>query len=144
MPFARQFRRCWHNNIYLTPLRLPPPLYAVERGQGSRFCKKNCEIQPKVKPDGSEPKADGTLLTNKQRDALWGYAFIAPQMIGFFILIIVPLITIFVFSTEQRNLLTGIINPVGLDNYRTIFSERHPVQEGADQYAHLHGRDSCR
>ena len=60
-------------------------------------------------------------LDNQKRDTLWGYAFIAPQMIGFIIFIILPLITIFFFSTEQRNLLTGIVTPVGLDNFRTIF-----------------------
>lgn len=62
-------------------------------------------------------------LTNRQRETLWGYLFVAPQMIGFSILIVVPLITIFVFSTEQRNLLTGIITPVGLENFRTIFED---------------------
>ena len=60
-------------------------------------------------------------LDNQKRDTLWGYAFIAPQMIGFIIFIILPLITIFFFSTEQRNLLTGIVTPVGLGNFRTIF-----------------------
>lgn len=60
-------------------------------------------------------------LDNHTRDALWGYAFIAPQMIGFILFIILPLVTIFVFSTEERNLLSGAITPVGFDNFRTIF-----------------------
>lgn len=62
-------------------------------------------------------------LNNRTRDALWGYAFIAPQMIGFVIFIILPLVSILVFSTEERNLLTGSITPVGLENFRTIFEE---------------------
>lgn len=62
-------------------------------------------------------------LDNKTRDALWGYAFIAPQMIGFAIFIILPLVTIFVFSTQERNLLTGAVTQVGFENFRTIFED---------------------
>jgi multiple sugar transport system permease protein len=62
-------------------------------------------------------------LSNKQRETLWGYLFIAPQTIGFLLLIVVPLLTIFVFSTEDRNLLTGQVVPVGLENFRVIFQE---------------------
>lgn len=62
-------------------------------------------------------------VSNKQREALWGYLFIAPQTIGFLLLIVVPLLTIFVFSTEDRNLLTGEVVPVGLENFRVILQE---------------------
>lgn len=62
-------------------------------------------------------------LTNSQRETIWGYLFIAPQTIGFILLIVLPLITIFVFSTEERNLLTGVVVPVGFENFRTIFQE---------------------
>lgn len=57
-----------------------------------------------------------------RRDALWGYLFIMPQLLGFLIFVIGPLIAVVVFSTQDRNLLSGSVTPVGLDNYRTLFT----------------------
>lgn len=57
------------------------------------------------------------------RDAFWGYVFITPQMLGFLLFVIGPLVTVFVFSTQDRNLLTGIAKPIGLENYATIFGK---------------------
>ncbi len=65
-------------------------------------------------------------LTNRQRDTLWGYFFIAPQTLGFLVFILLPLIMIFVFSTQDRNLLTGQVIPVGFQNFRTIL-ENDPL-----------------
>jgi len=63
------------------------------------------------------------MTAQARRDALWGYLFITPQMLGFLLFVIGPLVAVFVFSTQDRNLLTGIVKPVGLDNYVTIFSK---------------------
>ena len=63
------------------------------------------------------------MTAQARRDALWGYLFIAPQMLGFLLFVIGPLVAVFVFSTQDRNLLTGIAKPVGFDNFVTIFSK---------------------
>lgn len=56
------------------------------------------------------------------RDALWGYAFITPQMLGFLFFVIGPLIAVFVFSTQDRSLLSGIAKPIDFQNYVKIFT----------------------
>lgn len=62
-------------------------------------------------------------LKLKQRDALFGYLFITPQVLGFLLLVLGPLLTVFVFSTQDRNLLSGTVENVGLENYRFMFNE---------------------
>lgn len=76
-------------------------------------------------PSSNIPHADRPALRrNGQaiRDALWGYAFITPQMLGFLLFVIGPLIAVFVFSTQDRNLLTGAVKPIDLQNYAKIFT----------------------
>lgn len=56
------------------------------------------------------------------KDDLLGYAFVAPQMLGFFIFVLGPLIAVFVYSLQTRNLLTGQASFVGFANYRNMVS----------------------
>ena len=63
----------------------------------------------------------GGKTSLKRRDALYGYLFIAPQMLGYFLFVLGPLLAVIVFSTQERNLLTGQITFVGLDNYLQMF-----------------------
>lgn len=58
-----------------------------------------------------------------RRDALYGYLFISPQVLGYFVFVLGPLLAIFVFSTQSWNLLTGETTFVGLDNYRTMLRD---------------------
>src|SRR6187549_2508970 len=60
-------------------------------------------------------------LSLAQKDELTGYLFVAPQMIGFFLFVLGPILAIFLFSTQERNLLTGVIDPVGFQNFQTMF-----------------------
>ncbi len=60
-------------------------------------------------------------LSYARRDELYGYLFIAPQMIGFLVFVIGPLIAVFIYSFQERNLLTGQATFVGLENYFTMF-----------------------
>lgn len=53
-------------------------------------------------------------------DALHGYVFIGPQLLGFFAFVLGPLVAVFVFSFQDRDLLTGAVAFVGLKNYRAI------------------------
>jgi len=57
-----------------------------------------------------------------RRDALWGYLFISPQMLGFFLVVVGPLIAVFVFSLQDRNLLFGNADFIGLENYKKIIT----------------------
>lgn len=62
-------------------------------------------------------------LSLTQRDSLFGYLFVAPQVLGFLLLVLGPLVAVFVFSTQDRNLLSGAVENVGLDNYRFMLTE---------------------
>ena len=59
----------------------------------------------------------------RQWDAFYGYLFVAPQVIGFIMIVLVPLIAVFVFSTQQRNLLSGAVTPVGADNFEFMMTK---------------------
>ncbi|MBI4929064.1 MAG: sugar ABC transporter permease [Anaerolineae bacterium] len=61
-------------------------------------------------------------LKLKQRDSLMGYLFIAPQLLGFLAFVLGPLLAVFVFSFQSRNLLTGQVTFIGLDNYRQMLA----------------------
>src|SRR5690606_9408189 len=58
-----------------------------------------------------------------RRDSLFGYLFVAPQTIGFLLLVLGPLLAVFVFSTQDRNLLSGTVEQVGLQNYRFMLED---------------------
>lgn len=75
-------------------------------------------------PKDAPVRKQKTRRSNKlaRRDALWGYLFISPQLIGFLVFVVGPLVAVIVFSTQDRNLLFGTATPVGLDNYRTLFT----------------------
>jgi multiple sugar transport system permease protein len=62
-------------------------------------------------------------LTLAQKEAIAGYAFIAPQVLGFMIFVAGPIIAIFLFSFQDRNLLNGIAEFTGFDNYRYMFNQ---------------------
>ncbi len=55
-----------------------------------------------------------------RQDAAIGYLFVAPQMIGFFLFVLGPILAVFVFSTQHRDLLTGVVEPAGLANFQTM------------------------
>jgi multiple sugar transport system permease protein len=61
-------------------------------------------------------------MSPRQKDALYGYLFVAPQVIGFIFVVLIPLIAVFSFSTQERNLLSGAVNPVGLRNYEFMLN----------------------
>ena len=60
-------------------------------------------------------------LNKKQSEALWGYVFVAPQLIGIFVFAIIPIIAVFFISMTEWN----IISPpsfVGFRNYISQFN----------------------
>lgn len=59
-------------------------------------------------------------IKSQKKNNLVGYLFIAPQMLGFLFFVLVPLISIFVFSFENKNLLFGTSIFSGIDNYKEL------------------------
>jgi multiple sugar transport system permease protein len=62
-------------------------------------------------------------LSLAQRDSLWGYLFVAPQVLGFLAFVLGPLVAILVFSTQDRNLLSGQTSYIGLENFQHMFTQ---------------------
>ena len=58
-----------------------------------------------------------------RRDALYGYLFIMPQMLGFLVLVLGLLVAVFVFSTQDRSLLQPKVEFVGLANYERLLTK---------------------
>lgn len=54
-------------------------------------------------------------------DSLIGYTFIAPQVIGFMLFVIGPLLGVFYFSFTDFSLMSNTLKISGFDNYRKIF-----------------------
>ncbi|MDR1386580.1 MAG: sugar ABC transporter permease [Propionibacteriaceae bacterium] len=59
----------------------------------------------------------------RRRDALVGYLFIAPQLLGAVALVIAPLIAVLYLSLHDWNPLASTFTFIGLDNYTKMFSD---------------------
>lgn len=57
----------------------------------------------------------------RKYDTMQGYLFIAPQLIGFFALVLGPLIAVFWFSFLETNILSGQTTFAGFKNYSDMF-----------------------
>lgn len=55
-----------------------------------------------------------------RQDSFWGYLFITPSFLGFLLFVLGPLIAVFIFSFQSRNLLTGQVSFIGLENFQTM------------------------
>lgn len=67
-------------------------------------------------------KNASSARTLRRNEALAGYAFVLPQMIGFCVLVLLPLINVFVYSFHEKNMLFGINRFVGFDQYVKLFT----------------------
>ena len=56
----------------------------------------------------------------KVREALFGYLFVTPQILGFFTFVLGPVLAVFVYSFQHRSLLTGQVTPARIENYVQI------------------------
>jgi multiple sugar transport system permease protein len=63
-----------------------------------------------------------------RREALFGYAFISPWLIGFLIFTLLPMIATIVFSVTNLRLGNDNTSFVGLQNYVTAFGDRQVWQ----------------
>ncbi|HYG60271.1 MAG TPA: sugar ABC transporter permease [Symbiobacteriaceae bacterium] len=62
-------------------------------------------------------------LSLQQVDQLWGYLFVAPQLAGFLLFVIGPVVAVFLFSMQQKNLLAGTTMFVGLKNFEQMLAD---------------------
>ena len=58
-----------------------------------------------------------TLRMRTRKDAIIGWAFIAPQMAGFILFVLLPLFSVFLYSLQEKNLLFGTSSFSGFDNF---------------------------
>jgi multiple sugar transport system permease protein len=59
----------------------------------------------------------------ERRDSLAGYLFIAPQMIGITVFVLIPLGLVFWYSLHEWNVLAQTFRFQGLGNYQTLLSD---------------------
>lgn len=74
----------------------------------------------------AEPGAEPNFwqrLSLRQKDQVFGYLFVAPQTIGFLLFVLVPLVMVFVFATQHRNLLAGTVEPAGFANFERMLND---------------------
>ncbi len=63
------------------------------------------------------------LGRNARREALTGYAFVLPQIVGFFLIVLIPLINVLIYSLHNKNMLFGTNIYIGFGNYTRMLSD---------------------
>ncbi|XVQ07586.1 carbohydrate ABC transporter permease [Spirillospora sp. CA-255316] len=58
--------------------------------------------------------------TARRRDHIAGYLFIAPQLAGSVLFVLIPLVLVLWYSLHEWNALAGTFHPVGFENYRAL------------------------
>ncbi|MBI9094053.1 MAG: sugar ABC transporter permease [Sphaerochaeta sp.] len=64
-----------------------------------------------------------SLQSTHRREAIIGWAFVTPQMAGFIIFVLLPLVSVFMYGMQEKNLLFGTSSFVGLDNFARLSSD---------------------
>jgi len=64
------------------------------------------------------------MSKNARREALYGYLFISPWIIGFLVFTFIPMIASLVFSVTDLRLDSEVVHFVGLQNYATLLRDR--------------------
>ena len=71
-----------------------------------------------------QPQKPAPRLTLARREALWGYLFISPWIVGFLLLTLVPVVATFVFTFFNLRLNQQTpVRFVGLDNYADLLGD---------------------
>ncbi len=85
----------------------------------------------------ARPRRPGTRLT--ARNALIGWTFILPNFVGFAVLTLVPVLTLFYLSFTSSNIF-GTASWVGLDNYQRLLTDKgfHTALGNTFYYAAVH------
>ncbi len=64
-----------------------------------------------------------SLQSTHRREAIIGWAFVTPQMAGFIIFVLLPLVSVVMYGMQEKNLLFGTSSFVGLDNFSRLFKD---------------------
>jgi len=76
------------------------------------------QTSPTTQVADRQGKRRASTLT--RREALWGYFFISPFLIGFFVFTFLPTVAALVMSFTNFKLGTGSFNFIGLQNYQQL------------------------
>lgn len=68
-------------------------------------------------------KKNRSKKTNRVLEAATGYAFILPQIVGFVLLCLIPIVNVLGYSLYNKNMLFGTSIYVGLDNYARLLQD---------------------
>lgn len=71
----------------------------------------------------AQTQARRGFWTMARRDAATGYLFIAPQLIGIVVFVLVPLVLVFWYSLHEWNVLAGSFRFTGIANYQKLLSD---------------------
>ncbi|MGV1957258.1 carbohydrate ABC transporter permease [Agrobacterium sp. 22-214-1] len=71
----------------------------------------------------AQKKARRGFWTMARRDAATGYLFIAPQLIGIVVFVLVPLVLVFWYSLHEWNVLAGSFRFTGAANYQKLLND---------------------
>lgn len=63
------------------------------------------------------------VLTLRRREAVAGVLFVAPQLLGFTIFVLGPLLAVLTFGLFRWNIIFGELEFIGLSNYRQMFGD---------------------
>ncbi|MCW3814066.1 sugar ABC transporter permease [Micromonospora sp. DR5-3] len=69
---------------------------------------------------GPAPGPARPFWTSRRRDQLTGYLFVAPQLLGSAVFVILPLVLVVWYSLHEWNVLAGTFDFVGTDNYAAL------------------------
>ena len=59
----------------------------------------------------------------RRREALAGFAFISPWLVGLLVFTVISMSWSLVLSFQHYDLATGAAAPAGMDNYRLLFED---------------------
>ncbi|HZW40719.1 MAG TPA: sugar ABC transporter permease, partial [Agromyces sp.] len=74
-------------------------------------------------PPPTYPKRTGRFWTMARRDALTGYLFISPQLIGVLVFVLIPVGLAIYYSLNDWNIFTGELQFVGGDHYAALLED---------------------
>ncbi|WP_330280979.1 carbohydrate ABC transporter permease [Streptomyces sp. NBC_00588] len=74
-------------------------------------------------PPREGTRAGKPFWTSRRRDQLAGYLFIAPQLLGTVVFVLIPLGLVVWYSFHEWNVLAGTFHSVGTDNYRKLLDD---------------------
>jgi multiple sugar transport system permease protein len=72
---------------------------------------------------GPAARSSRRFLTLQRRDAITGYLFIAPQLLGIILFVLIPLGLVVYYSFHEWNVLSGTIEFVGAANYQKLLND---------------------